>query len=783
MRVRGSGRVGAAALSLLLAGPLVVAGGALASYAAASSHLLRYPYLTDMTTKSAIVNFATDASAPAATVTFGPAGSGCAASSVTATATTITVGSRTEYQFKAQLTGLAANTSYCYRAAQNGVDLLASDASPTFSTAVASGAATPYSFAVLGDWGAGTSDEGNVLSRIAASPAKFVVTVGDNVYNSGTQTEYGDLSGGNVFASGLWKGVGATRPVFAAQGNHGFSQNLPYLQNFPEPSVVQASGGRLQQDTYCCIPPMPSSKSYASAWYAFDWGSARFYVLEAAWSDSNGAYQGDFDAHWNGPVPGCPTCGTELQWLKSDLAAHASTPLKFAFFHYPLHADSSAQPSDTYLDGPNSLEGLLANNGVQIAFNGHAHLYERNRPQIPGSSMVSYVTGGGGDALGAVGGCSAFDAYAIGSGSSCNAPKPTSSTQVFHYLLVSVAGNTVTVTPTDENGHTFDVQTYTAGAPNPNDFSMSANPSTLSVNPGQSAASTISTKITNGSAQNVALSSSGLPSGATATFSPATISSGQSTTMTIKTSASTPQGTSTVTVTGTGASATRTTTITLTVGTSGGSQVRLVQAAGAAESSAATSLTGTFPAQTAGGHLLVLSASVYTGATNPISSVTDSAGNTWTRIGRFAVSGHFSDGEMWYAANAAPVTSVTVHTASAVVVSLGVQEFSGVAATNALDVSTGTANTSTSPASGSATPTGSTDLVVGFVAGHGTSQPITVSSPGYAVQTQQTSGSGSTIASLVTGDKVLTSGGAQGFTATVSSAMYWAAGVACFRAA
>jgi hypothetical protein len=32
---------------------------------------------------------------------------------------------------------------------------------------------------------------------------------------------------------------------------------------------------------------------------------------------------------------------------------------------------------------------------------------------------------------------------------------------VYHFLLVTVNGNTVTVTPTDEMGRTFDIQTYT----------------------------------------------------------------------------------------------------------------------------------------------------------------------------------------------------------------------------------------------------------------------------------------------------------------------------------
>jgi chitodextrinase len=249
--------------------------------------------------------------------------------------------------------------------------------------------------------------------------------------------------------------------VFATEGNHGFSTNLPYLQNFPAPSAAATSGGRFRQETYCCISTLSGSKTYPSAWYAFNWGSSRFYVLEAAWADSQGGYQGDFLAHWNGPVSGCGPCGAELAWLQNDLAAHAGS-LKFAFLHYPLYSDSSSQVSDTYLSGPGRLEGLLANNGVGIAFTGHAHHYQRNFPQIAGKPLVSYLTGGGGAALGSVSSCSAFDAYAIGSGgSSCRAPRPASNANVFHFLLVTVNGNQVTVTPTDSTGHTFDVQTYT----------------------------------------------------------------------------------------------------------------------------------------------------------------------------------------------------------------------------------------------------------------------------------------------------------------------------------
>ncbi|WP_326551211.1 S8 family peptidase [Micromonospora sp. NBC_01813] len=109
------------------------------------------------------------------------------------------------------------------------------------------------------------------------------------------------------------------------------------------------------------------------------------------------------------------------------------------------------------------------------------------------------------------------------------------------------------------------------GTPPANDFSVSVTPASGSTAPGGSVSATVATSTTSGSAQSVALTASGLPSGATASFSPSTVTSGGSSSLTIATSASTPAGTYPITVTGTGASATRTAAFSLTVtGTGGG---------------------------------------------------------------------------------------------------------------------------------------------------------------------------------------------------------------------
>ncbi|MGY5078637.1 M28 family peptidase [Streptomyces nigrescens] len=102
-----------------------------------------------------------------------------------------------------------------------------------------------------------------------------------------------------------------------------------------------------------------------------------------------------------------------------------------------------------------------------------------------------------------------------------------------------------------------------------NDFSLATSPANGSVDPGASATATVSTATTSGSAQTVKLTAAGAPAGVTVSFNPASVTSGNSSTMTVATAASTAPGTYPLTITGTG-SVTHTTTYTLTVRGTGG---------------------------------------------------------------------------------------------------------------------------------------------------------------------------------------------------------------------
>jgi hypothetical protein len=500
--------------------------------AAPDANLTRYPYLTDLVGTKVTINWATSRAATSGAVSWGPAGS-CTGHLAGATRNTLSIGpsdvSATavpEYQWRSTI-DVGVPGTYCYKVWLGSIDLLGSDPAPQFTTQVPAGSTQPFSFAVLGDWGSvdqngANPDEANVLNQIANSGVRFAISTGDNAYNNGSQEDYGDLqqhfrpaNPGNpsavppipatpqvgmsaVFGPSFWTVPGRSIPMFAAIGNHGFERAdsacvappsiaacHPHIANWPQPTAVATSSGRYTVDAYGPTKYGTTAANMPSLWYAFDGGTARFYVLETAWPDNNkgsaptpAGYANDYEAHWK---PGT----AEYEWLKADLATHPGG-LKFAIFHKPLQADTSSanEASDTWLrsDGPAgnlSLESMLARNGVAIAFNGHAHIYERNTPHSA-DSLVSYVTGGGGAKPESVGGgtlsCSANDAYArswsftTSSGKACPSTgpgavaPPTSAAQAFHFLKVSVNGLQVKVDPTDSTGAVFDSQTYNFSA-------------------------------------------------------------------------------------------------------------------------------------------------------------------------------------------------------------------------------------------------------------------------------------------------------------------------------
>ena len=109
-------------------------------------------------------------------------------------------------------------------------------------------------------------------------------------------------------------------------------------------------------------------------------------------------------------------------------------------------------------------------------------------------------------------------------------------------------------------------------------FLVWASPQTLTIPQGGLATSTITSTLNGGFNSTVAWSAMGLPSGANASFSPASLTApgGGSSTMTLTVGATTPVGSYNVTVTGTGGGQTHSTTVALTVTTAGGASQQLL---------------------------------------------------------------------------------------------------------------------------------------------------------------------------------------------------------------
>ena len=111
-------------------------------------------------------------------------------------------------------------------------------------------------------------------------------------------------------------------------------------------------------------------------------------------------YQVDHDAHWTTTLARVQVAGrgprqpsrTPSRWPSSTTRSVRTTP--------PRPATPRCENTSS---NPNSLETLLAANAVQLAFNGHAHTYQRITPANyqQNGDVVNYVTGGGGGHPGA----------------------------------------------------------------------------------------------------------------------------------------------------------------------------------------------------------------------------------------------------------------------------------------------------------------------------------------------------------------------------------------------
>ena len=253
-----------------------------------------------------------------------------------------------------QVGGLQPGTKYFYSIASSS-RLLAGGTNVGgsnfwFHSHPVAGVPAPTRFWVLGDPGTANANQRAVrdsYSNYVASggrPADLWMMLGDNAYNSGTDTEYQaavfDMYPETLRNYFLW-------PVL---GNHETSQststtiNYPYLDIFSTPRNGEAGG-------------VPSGNP---KYYSFDYANVHFVALDSMTS-------------------GRATNSPMVLWLQDDLAA-TTQDWTIVYFHHSLYTKGT-HDSDSEADlvqMRQNFNPILEANGVDLVLMGHSHVYERS---------------------------------------------------------------------------------------------------------------------------------------------------------------------------------------------------------------------------------------------------------------------------------------------------------------------------------------------------------------------------------------------------------------------
>jgi hypothetical protein len=204
-------------------------------------------------------------------------------------------------------------------------------------------------FAVIGDYGSGNQDEGDVADLVKSWSPDLIITTGDNNYPDGAASTI-DAHIGQFYHEyiapyqGSYGEGGQENRFFPSLGNHDWNtaQAQPYLEYFT----------------------LPGNERY----YDFVWGPVHFFALD---SDSR-------------EPDGVGRSSQQAQWLQTRLEV-SSSPWKIAYFHHAAYS-SGLHGNVDWMQWP------FAEWGADAVFSGHNHTYER----ISRDGIVYFVNGLGG---------------------------------------------------------------------------------------------------------------------------------------------------------------------------------------------------------------------------------------------------------------------------------------------------------------------------------------------------------------------------------------------------
>ncbi|HUQ43240.1 MAG TPA: metallophosphoesterase [Candidatus Limnocylindria bacterium] len=227
-------------------------------------------------------------------------------------------------------------------------------AAPTILPTSVPTAPPPAVLVGAGDIASCSSSGDEATAAVLATVSGTVFTLGDNVYDNGTPTEYANCYGPSWGVASI---KSRTKPV---AGNH-------------EYNTLNATG----YYGYFGAAAGDPTKGY----YAYDHGSWRVYVL-----NSNCA-----------SIGGCTAGSPQETWLRGDLTNNPRACV-VAMWHHPLYSSGEHGNSTA----TQALYQTLYDFNAELVLVGHDHDYERFAPQDAngnldnGRGIVEMVVGTGG---------------------------------------------------------------------------------------------------------------------------------------------------------------------------------------------------------------------------------------------------------------------------------------------------------------------------------------------------------------------------------------------------
>jgi len=264
-------------------------------------------------------------------------------------------------------TGLTSGTPYSYTISAVDTSGNPSAQSPQVSATPIGGSPDPV-LITAGDIASCSWTSDSTTATLVEGIPGTVLTLGDNVYQNGTASEFSSCYGPTW---GRFKS--RTRPT---PGNHDYN--------------TAGASGYFDYFNSADNPTRAGDRSLG--YYSFDLGTWHVVVLNSECETTTGLWL----------KGGCAAGSAQETWFKAELAAHATAATNniIVSWHKPRFSSSTDHGNNTHMQ---NLWQLAYAGGVDLVLNGHSHNYERFAPMdatgtadLTASGMPEIVVGTGG---------------------------------------------------------------------------------------------------------------------------------------------------------------------------------------------------------------------------------------------------------------------------------------------------------------------------------------------------------------------------------------------------